>query len=132
MTEITEQVPSSIEFLLEANAGEELKVARARIAELEAEQAEHEASFNLNWEAEMRGVALWREGNPGHDLVMPDKGEMVAWLLDEMRSLETLKSIADEANTLLTADLTTERAARELAEAKLDKLAINFGEDYKL
>ena len=90
MTEITEQVPSSIEFLLEANAGEELKVARARIAELEAEQAEHEASFNLNWEAEMRGVALWRARNPGNDLIMPDKGEMVAWLLDEKSTLETL------------------------------------------
>ena len=34
--------------------------------------------------------------------------------------------------TELEAELAVERAARELAEAKLDKLAINFGDDYKL
>ena len=55
-------------------------------------------------------------------------------LLASFYDARTLRLIGDGYRLMqeLEAELAAERVARELAEAKLDKLAINFGEDYKL
>lgn len=45
--------------------------------------AEHNASFELQWRALMRGTEKWREANPGNDLVMPDMANLIAWLLEQ-------------------------------------------------
>ena len=47
------------------------------------------------------------------------------------RDADLVLSSSAKRITELESELATERAARELAEAKLDKLAINFGDDYK-
>ena len=60
-----------------------------------------------------------------------------AWMkssLGPFYDTHTLRLVRDgyQLMKVLEAELVVERAARELAEAKLDKLAINFGDDYKL
>ena len=51
------------------------------IEQLQAEAAELEGIFDLQWEADMRAVKRWREAHPGNELVMPDRCDMVVWLL---------------------------------------------------
>lgn len=40
-------------------------------------------TFDLQWEADMRAVARWRAAHPGNELVLPDRANMVVWLLEE-------------------------------------------------
>tara|TARA_S200002703_G_C3755982_1_gene232588 strand:+ start:504 stop:884 length:381 start_codon:yes stop_codon:yes gene_type:complete len=51
------------------------------------------ALFDLQWKADQRAVKMWREANPGNDLVMPGRTDMVVWLLEEMDNLaSTIKA----------------------------------------
>jgi hypothetical protein len=72
----------------------ELRAQRAAVAALTAERdalvsdaADFQASFDLWWAAEMRGVAAWRAAHPGNDLVMPDTARFTVWLLEERDAL---------------------------------------------
>lgn len=55
---------------------------------LRREIADWKKSFAVYHDAEMRGVKLWRSGNPGNEHMLPDKGKMTAWLLERMSRLE--------------------------------------------
>ena len=63
------------------------------------EAAELEAIFDLEWQAD--AVARWREANPGNELVLPDRANMVVWLLDRLAAqeaeLEAYRSAAKAA-----------------------------------
>lgn len=48
--------------------------------------ADLEELFDLTWEADMRAVKRWREAHPGNELVMPDRADMVVWLLETYAS----------------------------------------------
>jgi hypothetical protein len=68
---------------------ERAEQAEARVAKLEAEAQEHEASFALYDDACRRGTALWRAGDPEHRrMVLPDTAALVAWLLERLTALE--------------------------------------------
>lgn len=54
------------------------------LPELLADIEDYDALFDLQWEATVRGVALWREKNPGNDLVLPDHADLTAFLLAEL------------------------------------------------
>jgi hypothetical protein len=41
-------------------------------------------TFDMRWEAQLRGVERWREANPGNDLVMPDHADLIVWLLEQL------------------------------------------------
>jgi len=58
--------------------------AAAEINRLTAEVAEYEAMFDAAWEADMRGVQMWREAHPGNDMVLPDRANFTAWILAEI------------------------------------------------
>jgi len=72
---------------------EAAELARAR---LQVEVANWEGSFDLYFRALMRGTALWRAAHPGNDLVEPDTGELVAWLLER-----TERVVSDPVPALL-------------------------------
>lgn len=57
-----------------------------------AEHAEHEASFELYYKAEMRAIEMWH-AKGGDPKVWPDKAKMTVWLLEENARL---RSLADE------------------------------------
>ena len=84
------------------------RVQTARIAELERENAElrahaervGEANDQLAVEnaslratldaiiaADERAVKLWRAAHPGNELVIPDRGRLVGWLLEQNAAL---------------------------------------------
>lgn len=86
-------------------------LARNLIAFLIAEYRENNELFDLTWAANSRGVAAWREKHPGNDLVLPDQGNLVEWLLGDrdvllarVRELEAaldpFVALADEIDTL--------------------------------
>jgi hypothetical protein len=60
------------------------------ITRLTAEVAEYEATFDAAWEADMRGVQMWREAHPGNDMVLPDRANFTAWILTEIMRLRFL------------------------------------------
>lgn len=44
-----------------------------------------EALFDLQFTRTVEADALWREAHPGNDLVVPDLGTLIGWLLSERR-----------------------------------------------
>ena len=64
-----------------------------RILELEAEVKEYQQSFDLQYDASMRGIKMWQEAT-GRDMVWPDKAELTAWLIERLDEKEkTLQSV---------------------------------------
>ena len=63
-------------------------------AELEALRAKAEAGeelqqlFDLQWKRMGEATAAWREANPGNDLVCPDLGKLLTWLLARIKAGE--------------------------------------------
>lgn len=67
----------------------------AYVRELEAERdrlkernAELEDLFDLQHSRSIEADDLWRQAHPGNDLVMPNLGELLAWLMAEARKGE--------------------------------------------
>jgi hypothetical protein len=61
---------------------------KLQLDQMTAERDELEQLFDMTWRADMRAVKRWREAHPGNDLVLPDRADMVVWLMeqyDEMR-----------------------------------------------
>lgn len=54
------------------------------IDRLRQENEQWEKSFALYWKANQRGTEMWRAANPGNNLVLPDTGKMVEWLIGEL------------------------------------------------
>jgi hypothetical protein len=64
--------------------GEKVEAAARAILKLWEHVRELEAGFDLRWNADMRAVRRWREGNPGNELVLPDHADLVVWLLEQL------------------------------------------------
>ncbi len=59
-----------------------------RVAALEAANEEWEQSFKLYEAADMRGIRMWQEATGGRHRIVPDKGRLVAWMLDKLDAVE--------------------------------------------
>lgn len=46
------------------------------------EVVELRATLSHVYEANMRGIQLWQEANPGNDLTWPSQDQLVAWLIE--------------------------------------------------
>lgn len=70
----------------------ELETMRQRAEELvnaERDKADElQATFDLQYKAEMRAVALWRSAGFGSELVLPDRTNLVMWLLSQVEVTE--------------------------------------------
>lgn len=72
-------------------------VIAAKKLEAEIERLrEYEASFQMHWDADQKGIKLWQEAHPGSDLTWPDHAEMVAWMLGEIERLREDLSYAKQ------------------------------------
>lgn len=68
---------------------DDLRGLFAEIDHLRSENAEWEASFKLYHSADMRGIAMWQAEAPKErELIHPDKGNLVAWLLKRLDEAE--------------------------------------------
>lgn len=64
--------------------GESRKVYdEERFKDIVEDRDEMQQLFDLQWEADMRAVKRWREAHPGNDLVLPDRANMVVWLMEQ-------------------------------------------------
>ncbi len=61
---------------------ERMDVAFAALEEIEREEAEDAASFDLRWNADMRAIKRWQEAT-GRTLTWPDHADLCVWLLDQ-------------------------------------------------
>ena len=41
-------------------------------------------SKDLQWKARMRGIKRWQAAHPGNELMWPDQGDLIVWLLEEL------------------------------------------------
>lgn len=73
----------------------------ALIKEAADEIEENDKLQAMRWDADMRGVAMWRADNPGNELVLPDRAEFAKWSLSKLASqaadIETLTWLAKRA-----------------------------------
>ena len=53
------------------------------------ENAELNATLDAVIAADERAVELWRAAHPGNELVIPDRGRLVGWLLEQNAALRT-------------------------------------------
>jgi hypothetical protein len=88
------------------------------ITRLTAEVAEYEATFDAAWEADMRGVQMWREAHPGNDMVLPDRANFTSWILAEIMRLRSL-TVAQET-LIRKAEAEIERLKAGLRECELE------------
>lgn len=61
-----------------------LEEVRDQLEAALTEVRDHDREFDLYWQAAMRGTRAWRDAHPGSELVAPDTGDLVAWLLDQL------------------------------------------------
>jgi hypothetical protein len=88
------------------------------ITRLTAEVAEYEATFDAAWEADMRGVRMWRETHPGNDMVLPDRASFTAWILAEIMRLRSMAVVQESLIRRSEAD--NERLKAGLRECELE------------
>lgn len=60
----------------------------AEIDRLKAENERLKRLFDKQWERTREAGDLWRQAHPGNDLVSPDLGELVKWLMDSATAAE--------------------------------------------
>lgn len=59
------------------------------LKKVRAELAEHEATFKLRWDADMRAIKRWRAEHPeARALTWPDHADLVIWLLTQLEAPE--------------------------------------------
>jgi len=58
----------------------DIKVERDK---LRAERDELQALFDLQHSRVLKATKLWRKAHPGNELVSPDLGELITWLMNE-------------------------------------------------
>lgn len=61
---------------------------RDKNRELERELRELQHTLDIVHEANMRAVTRWRMSNPGKECVIPDRGELLGWLIDQLQERE--------------------------------------------
>ena len=55
------------------------------IGQLVKKDEEHEASFDLRWKADMRGIKMWQKEKPkARKLVWPNHADLVCWLIEQL------------------------------------------------
>lgn len=59
-----------------------------RVVKLECEIESLHETIRLGREADIRGIKLWQEAGEGRELTWPDKGKLVAWLLEQLDELK--------------------------------------------
>jgi len=57
--------------------------AADRIEALEAENAELQRCFDLQWAAQQRAIKRWQEAT-GRDMAWPDHAELILWMLEQI------------------------------------------------
>lgn len=65
-----------------AELDDELFRKTARCLELAEANAELDALFDARWSADMRAVKIWRGAHPDSDIGIPDRTDLVVWLLE--------------------------------------------------
>ena len=73
---------------LESNIAEYQQIGVAyqqTVAELQGQVGELESLFDLQQTRMGEATALWREHHPGNELVLPDLGNLLSWLLARIR-----------------------------------------------
>lgn len=61
--------------------------AAEELAELREAVEGFEALFELQHQRSVEATRQWRIAHPGNDLVMPDLGSLLTWLLEDRRAL---------------------------------------------
>ncbi len=56
---------------------------QSQLTEATARAEELQATFDLQWRADLRAIKLWQAAHPGNELTWPDRCNLVVWLLEE-------------------------------------------------
>lgn len=60
------------------------------ILRLRAENRELQALFDLQHKRMHEATLVWRKANPGNDMVLPDLGALLTWMLEQRANLLSL------------------------------------------
>jgi hypothetical protein len=85
------------------DAAHTLRALRAALDAAERERDEFQASFDLAWDADMRGIKRWQAAHPGKELTWPGRDKLVAWLLSERDAADATgyaRGVRDAANLI--------------------------------
>lgn len=94
-----------------------------RYDELERENADLRDTLDVVIAADERAVNLWRAAHPGKELVIPDRTELVGWLLEQNAALRAHAERVGQANNQLVVENAALRADKERLDWLLIKLS---------
>jgi hypothetical protein len=57
---------------------------RERWRNSRAEKRELEATLKLIRDSDQRAIRMWQAAHPGSELIWPDRGKMIFWLLEQL------------------------------------------------
>ena len=114
---------------------EGIAAALAHIEAITQENTELEQLFDLQHTRTVQADMAWREAHPGNDLVLPDLGTLVDWLLVEKRAADlepVVSEILVAENTDLQAELDRVRAKSAERQVAITRLRIGLMEVHRL
>jgi hypothetical protein len=62
-----------------------LQAARLESSEARKGRDEIQQIFDMQWKRSKEADAMWREAHPGNELVIPDLGVLLAWLMERAK-----------------------------------------------
>ena len=66
--------------------------ASDRAARLQEEVEDLQRTFDLQWAADMRATKRWRDAGEGRDLTLPDRADLVVFLLEKLEDAEAVRA----------------------------------------
>ncbi len=98
----------------------ELKSAMNQLKECQKENKEIQALFDLQHTRMKEATRLWQDATGKHD-ILPDLGDLLTWLLDEIDRLEKGKD--EDSKKIAKYIVTLEQRTKEDCKARLEDKA---------
>lgn len=75
-----------IVFLMAVLAVVTVVLANARrvLKEAQLELAEYQLSYDLQWSAAQRAIAMWQKAHPEKQGIWPDQAKLMVWLMEKL------------------------------------------------
>lgn len=106
------------------NLNNELNQAAVERIKLEEELSEYRHLFELQQTRISEAVKIWRSHNPGNELVNPDLGKLLGWLIEKsglsVCDKEIVYTVTEDDDDVLIGIKNTEEEIKEIIETTDD------------
>lgn len=70
----------------------EIEALLSELTRLQEEVEDLQRTFDLQWAADMRATKRWRDAGEARDLTLPDRADLVVFLLEKLEDAEAVRA----------------------------------------